>query len=222
MPKSLQNSINCSNFVGEFSSTHDETMKRFILFALSAMVIVGCSKQPNGMKNEAFDNMMTRVSVRQFTGEKISAEQIDTLLHAAMAAPTALNKQPWAFIVVTDEALLEHLGEELPYSRCGNHPACAIVPCGDLSKAIEGEMAAFWINDVSAATQNLLLAAHSMGLGAVWTGLHPDLQRVAKVQQMLGMPEHIIPLCIVPVGVPAEQPAVKAKFRPDNIHYNGW
>ena len=197
-------------------------MKRFILFALSAMVIVGCSKQPNGMKNEAFDNMMTRVSVRQFTGEKISAEQIDTLLHAAMAAPTALNKQPWAFIVVTDEALLEHLGEELPYSRCGNHPACAIVPCGDLSKAIEGEMAAFWINDVSAATQNLLLAAHSMGLGAVWTGLHPDLQRVAKVQQMLGMPEHIIPLCIVPVGVPAEQPAVKAKFRPDNIHYNGW
>ena len=197
-------------------------MKRFILFALSAMVIVGCSKQPNGMKNEAFDNMMTRVSVRQFTGEKISAEQIDTLLHAAMAAPTALNKQPWAFIVVTDEALLDKLGEELPYSRCGNHPACAIVPCGDLSKAIEGEMAAFWINDVSAATQNLLLAAHSMGLGAVWTGLHPDLQRVAKVQQMLGLPEHIIPLCIVPVGVPAEQPAVKDKFRPENIHYNGW
>ena len=197
-------------------------MKRFILFALSAMVIVGCSKQPNGMKNEAFDNMMTRVSVRQFTGEKISAEQIDTLLRAAMAAPTAINKQPWAFIVVTDEALLDKLGEELPYSRCGNHPACAIVPCGDLSKAIEGEMAAFWINDVSAATQNLLLAAHSMGLGAVWTGLHPDMQRVAKVQQMLGLPEHIIPLCIVPVGVPAEQPAVKDKFRPDNIHYNGW
>ena len=197
-------------------------MKRFILFALSAMVIVGCSKQPNGMKNEAFDNMMTRVSVRQFTGEKISAEQIDTLLHAAMAAPTALNKQPWAFIVVTDEALLDKLGEELPYSRCGNHPACAIVPCGDLSKAIEGEMAAFWINDVSAATQNLLLAAHSMGLGAVWTGLHPDMHRVAKVQQMLGLPEHIIPLCIVPVGVPAEQPEVKDKFHPDNIHYNGW
>ena len=174
------------------------------------------------MKNEVFDNIMTRVSVREFTGEKISDAQIDTLLRAAMAAPSAINKQPWAFIVVTDEALIARLGEALPYSRCSNHPACAIIPCGDLSKAIEGEMGAFWINDVSAATENLLLAAHSMGLGAVWTGLHPDMKRAALVQEMLGLPEHIIPLCVVPVGVPAEHPAVKDKFHPENIHYNQW
>lgn len=199
-----------------------KSMKRFILFALAAIAFVGCSKQPNSMKNEVYNNIMTRVSVRQFTGEKISAEQIDTLLRAAMAAPSALNKQPWAFIVVTDEGIISRLGEELPSSRCSNHPACAIVPCGDLSKAIEGDMAAFWINDVSAATENLLLAAHSMGLGAVWTGVHPNMERVAQVQGILGLPEHIIPLCIVPVGVPAEQPEVKDKFRTDNIHYNGW
>ena len=181
-----------------------------------------CNKPQTSMENPTVNNILTRVSVRNFTGEKISEAQIDTLLRAAMAAPTALNKQPWAFIVVTDEAVLAQLAQALPYSRCGNGPAVAIVPCGDLTKAIEGEMADFWINDVSAATENLLLAAHSMGLGAVWTGLHPDMNRVRMVQQMLDLPEHILPLCIVPVGHPAEQPAIKDKFLPTNIHYNKW
>ena len=197
-------------------------MKNLFTLAVAALLLSACTQHPTGMKNEAIDNLMTRVSVRQFTGEKISAEQIDTLLRAAMAAPSAINRQPWAFIVVTDEALLAQMGEALPFSRCNNHPACAIVPCGDLTKAIEGEMGAFWINDVSAATENLLLAAHAMGLGAVWTGLHPDMNRVGLVQSMLGLPEHIVPLCIVPVGKPAEQPEIKDKYRTDNIHYNGW
>lgn len=197
-------------------------MKKIILFTLSAMLFAACTQQPKVMKNEAIDNIMTRVSVREFTGEKISAEQIDTLLRAAMAAPSAINRQPWAFIVVIDETIIAQLGEALPYSRCSNHPACAIIPCGDLSKAIEGEMGAFWINDVSAATENLLLAAHAMGLGAVWTGLHPDMKRATMVQQLLGLPEHIIPLCVVPVGVPAEHPAIKDKYIPENIHYNKW
>ena len=197
-------------------------MKKLLTFALTALMFAACNQQQTNMKNEAIDNIMTRVSVREFTGEKISAEQIDTLLRAAMAAPSAINKQPWAFIVVTDEALIEKLGEALPYSRCSNHPACAIIPCGDLSKAIEGEMGAFWINDVSAATENLLLAAHAMGLGAVWTGLHPDMKRAEMVQKMLSLPEHIIPLCVVPVGVPAEHPEVKDKYKPENIHYNVW
>ncbi|MBR6493529.1 MAG: nitroreductase family protein [Paludibacteraceae bacterium] len=197
-------------------------MKKLILFAVAAILLVGCTQQPKVMENQAITNIMTRVSVREFTGEKISEAQIDTLLRAAMAAPSAINKQPWAFIVVTDDAKIAALGEALPYSRCSNHPAVAIIPCGDLSKAIEGEMGAFWVNDVSAATENLLLAAHAMGLGAVWTGLHPDMNRAKLVQEMLGLPEHIIPLCVVPVGVPAEQPEVKDKYKPENIHYNNW
>ena len=204
-------------------------MKKSFIAAMCAVALMACNKQAENMQNEqvnkqeaALENIMTRVSVRQFTGEKISDEQIDILLRAAMAAPSAINKQPWAFVVVTDEALIAKLGEALPYSRCSNKPACAFIPCGDLSKAIEGEMAAFWINDVSAATENLLLAAHAMGLGAVWTGLHPDMNRAAMVQQMLGLPEHIIPLCVVPVGVPAEQPEVKDKYKPENIHFNKW
>ena len=197
-------------------------MKKVLTWALAAIVLAGCAKQPKVMENEAINNIMTRVSVREFTGEKISEAQLDTLLRAAMAAPSAINKQPWAFIVVTDEAKIAALGEALPYSRCSNHPAVAIIPCGDLSKAIEGEMGAFWINDVSAATENLLLAAHAMGLGAVWTGLHPDMNRAKMVQDMLGLPEHIIPLCVVPVGIPAERPAVKDKYKQENIHYNAW
>lgn len=197
-------------------------MKKIILAVLCAMTLAACNQQPQSMKNEAIENIMTRVSVRQFTGEKITAAQVDTLLRAAMAAPSAINKQPWAFIVVTDQKIIEQLGEALPYSRCSNNPAIAIIPCGDLSKAIEGEMGAFWINDVSAATENILLAAHSMGLGAVWTGLHPDINRAKLVQEMLLLPEHIIPLCIVPVGVPAEQPAIKEKYNEANIHYNRW
>ena len=197
-------------------------MKKLFTLALAALLFAACHQAPTVMENPAITNIMTRVSVRDFTGEKISAEQIDTLLRAAMAAPSAINKQPWAFIVITDEDLIAKLGEALPYSRCSNHPACAFIPCGDLSKAIEGDMGAFWINDVSAATENLLLAAHAMGLGAVWTGLHPDMNRAGMVQQMLGLPEHIIPLCVVPVGVPAEHPDIKDKYKPENIHYNGW
>ena len=197
-------------------------MRKFILIALAAISFAACSNSNEKMENQAVKNIMTRVSVREFTGEKISEAQLDTLLRAAMAAPSAINKQPWAFIVVTDEAKIAALGKALPYSRCSNKPAVAIIPCGDLSKAIEGEMANFWINDVSAATENLLLAAHAMGLGAVWTGLHPDMSRAKMVQEMLGLPEHIIPLCVVPVGVPAEQPEIKDKYKPENIHYNAW
>ena len=197
-------------------------MRQLITLALAVMMFAACAKQEKSMENQAINNIVTRVSVREFTGEKISDEQIDTLLRAAMAAPSAINKQPWAFIVVTDESIIAQLGEALPYSRCNNHPAIAVIPCGDLSKTIEGEMADFWINDVSAATENLLLAAHAMGLGAVWTGLHPNMKRAGMVQEMLGLPEHIIPLCVVPVGVPAEQPEVKDKYKPENIHYNGW
>ncbi len=197
-------------------------MKKLIILCAAAMVLAACNNQPKSMENQAINNIMTRVSVRNFTGEKISDEQIETLLRAGMAAPSAINKQPWAFVVIKDEAILAKLGEALPYSRCSNKPAIAIIPCGDLSKAIPGEMAGFWINDVSAATENILLAAHAMGLGAVWTGLHPDMNRAKMVQEMLGMPEHIIPLCIVPVGIPAENPDVKDKFNTNNIHYNAW
>lgn len=206
-------------------------MKKLLFLALLGGMLISCNQntdksmqqQANNTQQEAVLNaIQTRVSVRQFTGEKISNEQINTLLRCAMAAPSAINKQPWAFLVVTDEALLQRMGEAFPFCRCDNGAACAFVMCGDLHKALSGEGQGFWINDVSAATENLLLAAHAMGLGAVWTGVYPSRERTAQVQELLGLPEYIIPMCIVPVGIPAEQPAVKQKFKEENIHYNRW
>ena len=199
--------------------------KLTLMAAVVGMVLIGCTnpqKEDQTMKESTvIENILTRKSVRYFTGDTISQAQVETLLRCAMAAPSAMNKQPWAFIVVTNPDLLARIGSEMPNTRCRNRPACAFVPCGDLSKALESRPD-FWINDVSAATENLLLAAHAMGLGAVWTGIHPDPARVAQLQAILHLPEHIVPLCVVPVGVPAESPATKDKFTEENIHYNRW
>ena len=201
-------------------------MKKLLIIFAAVALLAACGKSNDqqSMTNDQIilDNIQSRVSVRQFTGEKILQEHVEKLLHAAMAAPSAINKQPWAFIVVTDQQLLDQMGEAMPNCRCNNGAAVAFVMCGDLTKAIDGEMNGFWIHDVSAATENLLLAAHAMGLGAVWTGVYPRMERVKTVQEMLQLPEYIIPLCIVPVGVPAEQPAVKDKYIEENIHYNKW
>ncbi len=198
-------------------------MKRITLVAVAALMLVSCTTKKDNMKeNETINAIMTRVSVRQFTTEKPTAGQIDTLLRAAMAAPSAANKQPWGFLVVDDPVILQKIGEQFPNSRVQNNAQVAIVPCGDLSKAFEGEAQDYWIQDVSAAVENLLLAAHSMGLGAVWTGLTPIKARAEQAAELLGLPENIVPLCIIPVGYPAEEPAVKDKYKEENIHYNVW
>lgn len=199
-------------------------MKRIIYFAVVAIILASCtSKSQNTMsENKTLDVIMTRVSVRHFTSQKPTDEQINTLLRAAMAAPTAMNKQPWGFLVVDDPAILQQIGEQFPNSHVQDGAQIAIVPCGDLTKAIEGEGQTYWIQDVSAAVENLLLAAHSMGLGAVWTGLTPITARAQQASELLGLPEHIVPLCIIPVGYPDEQPQVKDKYIESNIHYNVW
>lgn len=162
------------------------------------------------------ENIMTRVSVRQYTEQPVEQEKIDILLKAAMAAPTAVNKQPWHFIVVTDKEKINQLA--------GPHPTNAplmIAVCGDMSKAIDKEpVREIWVQDASAATENLLLAAHALGLGAVWTGAYPDLERSGNIGKVLGTPENIVPLCVVRVGYPAETPEVKDKYKEENVSYN--
>lgn len=201
------------------------TMKRTIYLAAMTLFLFACQtdKSNNSMnQNATIETIMTRVSVRQFTSQKPTDDQIETLLRAAMAAPSAVNRQPWCFVVVDDPALLQQIGEQLPGSRVQNGAQVAIIPCGDLTKTAEGEAREFWIHDTAAATENILLAAHSLGLGAVWTAVQPVQERVQTVRQILNLPDHLIPLCIIPVGYPAEQPAVKDKFKEENIHYNRW
>jgi nitroreductase len=210
----------CDFFCIFAANFNKSDMKKLLILACAAFALLACNQQPASMENQTIQTIMSRVSVREFTGEKISEAQIDTLLRAAMAAPSAINKQPWAFIVVTDEAKIAQLGDSLPYSRCANHPAVAIIPCGDLSKAMKGKAQQYWIQDCSAATRNILLAAHALGLGAVWTGVYPMEERVAAVSQVLQLPERLVPLCTIVIGYPAEQPSPKDKWNPDNVTYH--
>jgi len=142
------------------------------------------------------------------------------MLRATMAAPTAMNKQPWHFVVVDQRSVLDALSEANPYAKMIKKAPLAIVVCGDTEKMIEGGGRDFWIQDASAATENLLLAAHAMGLGAVWTGAYPAEDRCKAISKALSLPNNLIPLNMVVIGYPAEHPQPKDKFKEENISYN--
>lgn len=167
------------------------------------------------------DNIMTRTSIRQFTEQPVSKDTLDNIVKAGMAAPSAMNKQPWAFVVVTERAMLDSLNDIHPYANLKTATA-AIIVCGDMDKTIEGVGREYWVQDCSAATENILLAAHAYGLGAVWCGVYPVPERIKPVQETLGMPENIVPLNIISMGYPAENPEPKDKFDATNIHYQKW
>ena len=171
-------------------------------------------------KNATLEAIMTRTSIRKFTDEPVKPCMVEKLLRAAMAAPTAVNKQPWHFVVVDQKEVLDKLAGEGRRGDMLRNAPLAIVVCGDLSKALEGKAQEYWIQDTSAATENLLLAAHAMGLGAVWTGQYPMDDRYKQTQQVLGMPETIVPLCTIIIGHPAEQPTPKDKWKAENVSYN--
>jgi len=198
-----------------------------LLIAMAvALCIVGfkllTSKSASNTTSEeaVLDNIATRISVRAYTSDTIEQEKIDKLLRAGMAAPSAVNKQPWHFIVVKDKSLLERISTLTPGVRMAASAPLAIVVCGNMDKTLEGEAKEYWAQDASAATQNILLAAHAMGLGAVWTGFYPVTERCEKAKELLQMPEQIVPFCTIVIGYPDEQPAVKNKFKSENISYN--
>jgi len=197
-------------------------MKKILVSLFVLALVLSCKERPEApqWQNPALDNIFTRVSVRDYTSQKVEADKVDLMLRAGMAAPTARNTQPWHFIVVDDRAVLDAFAavnfNKPKIDKC----ALAIIPCGDLSKAMDGNAQEFWVQDVSAATENILLAAHALGLGAVWTWLYPIRESVENASRVFGLPEHIVPLCAILIGYPAEQPAVKEKWNPLNVSYN--
>lgn len=195
------------------------------LFVVAIMTGCNCNNevQPTNTTDNgktAIETIMTRTSIRSFTDRQVSADTIEMLLRAGMAAPTAVNKQPWHFVVVNDRVKLDELGGNGRQSQMWKESPLAIVVCGDMDKALEGPAQAFWVQDCSAATENILLAAHALGLGAVWTGCYPMEERMANVSQVLNLPETIIPLCVIVMGYPNEQPDPKDKWKPENVTYN--
>lgn len=207
----------------------NKSLKMLAVAVLSAVFMSGCNCNKNNQptnttddKDNAIETIMTRTSIRSFTDRAVSADTIEMLLRAGMAAPTAVNKQPWHFVVVNDRAKLDELGGNGRQSQMWKESPLAIVVCGDMEKALEGPAQAFWIQDCSAATENILLAAHALGLGAVWTGCYPMEERIANVSHVLNLPENIIPLCVIVMGYPNESPAPKDKWKPENVTYNAF
>ncbi len=165
------------------------------------------------------EEIFTRRSIRRYMAEPVSDEQVTDIIRAGMAAPSAGNQQPWAFVVVRDQAVRDVIADANPYGGMASDAPVVIVLCADMSR---DNRPGFWPQDCAAATQNMLLAAHAMGLGAVWCGTYPREERMGPIKEVLGLPEGIIPFSVVPVGYPAEHPAQADRFDARRIHYDRW
>ncbi|ACV68492.1 nitroreductase family protein [Desulfohalobium retbaense] len=168
---------------------------------------------------ELFEALYTRRSIRKYTDAPVSDEAIRELLGAAMIAPSAGNAQPWQFVVINDRTMLTKLSQVHPYAGMVQQAPVSILVCGDLRQE---KFAGYWVVDCAAAVQNLLLAAHGLGLGAVWTGLYPQQERIDAVRSIVGLPEQIIPHSLIPVGHPAESSKKVDRFKEERVQYNGW
>ena len=167
------------------------------------------------------DNLFARRSIRSFTSQPVSEEQIEMLLKAAMAAPSAGNRQPWHFVVVTDPDMRNKLADIHPHAQMVRQSPVCIVPCGEPRLSFPG-MNDYWIQDLSAATENILLAAVGLGLGAVWCGVYPVPERVKGTRKVLGIPEEVVPFAYIAVGYPAERKEPRTQYDPSRVHRNRW
>ena len=166
------------------------------------------------------DPVLARRSIRAYTDEPVTGEQVERLLRAAMAAPSAGNQQPWSFIVVRDRATLSAIPSVHPYARMLEHAPVAIVVCGvGLDRA---RWPRFWDQDCSAAVENVLIEAQALGMGAVWLGVYPLEERVAGVRRLLGIPDEVTPFAIVAVGHPAETKPPADRYDPARVHHEAW
>lgn len=194
-----------------------------LVAALVRLVFVSQNQSSIEPKQTVMENILSRKSVRSYTDRPVSREQLDTLVRAAMAAPTGRDMRPWRFVVINERETLAALADSLPFVKMLPEAQTAIVVCGDMSVTDkEGNPSRNWPLDCSAATENLLLMAESMGLGAVWTGVYPYEERMQAVKSALNLPDDIVPFNLIPVGYPKGDPQPKDKFDQSNIHYNVW
>ena len=168
---------------------------------------------------EAYDAVVTRRSIRAYQPKPIPAELIDKILEAAMQAPSAVNKQPWHFVVIDDAKILARVPSVHSHAKMAVHAPCAILVCGDPSAAHSRD---YLPQDCAAATQNVLLAAHALGLGGVWCGVYSQRDREQGFRDLLSIPDSITPFSLVVLGYPDEQPARPDRFSPERMHRNSW
>lgn len=164
-------------------------------------------------QNPAIKNILTRRSIRSYTDQDVEPEKIEAILEAGMAAPSGKNGQPWDFIVLTRREILDEMAERLPYAKMLREARVAIAVCADRTKS------PYWYVDCSAAAENILLAAHALGLGAVWTATYPYRDRMDVVKELCGLPGSYDSLCVIPVGYPAREARPKDNFDAGKIHH---
>ena len=194
-------------------------MKTTLLLIVSFifLVMTACNSEKKESKiqtKDALENIMGRKSVRKYLPKPVEKEKIEVLLKAGMAAPSGKDVRPWELIVIDDREVLDSMAAVLPYAKMLKEAPMAIVVCGDTTKS------SYWYLDCSAATQNVLLAAEALGLGAVWTAAYPYEDRIDVVRQNTGLPENIVPLCVIPIGYPDGPQKAKDKFDLQRVHRN--
>jgi nitroreductase len=173
----------------------------------------------NSVEEALVDTIRNRRSIRKYTAQPVPQGLVTRLLEAAMSAPSAGNEQPWEFVVITDREVLQAITKVHPYSQMLKEAQLAIVVCGNLERE---KYPGFWVEDCSAATENILLEAEDIGLGGVWLGVYPHEERVKGIAELLGLPSSVVPLSLVALGYPAEKKPPAERFDPLRVHTNHW
>ncbi len=199
-----------------------KTMGRFLCILITICLAGEAWSVDETIMNDTLKTIFSRKSVRTYRNEPVAKEKLEMLVRAGMAAPTAVDKRPWEFIIITDRKVLSQLADTLPYARMARQAPAGIVVAGDTKKQWGGQDSLYWIMDCSAASENILLAAESMGLGAVWTAIYPEDGRAETVRKILGLPGHVVPLNLIPVDIPQGAEKPKNKYSPAQIHWNKW
>ena len=197
--------------------------ERIVIVILMVLLVVAILL-PRGSENAAAPpDVLTvihqRKSVRNYTAEPVAAKELDQLVRAGFAAPSARNLQPWEFYVITERGTLDALAASLPYGKMLAKAQAAIVVCGNSRQFGEGATREMWVQDCSAATENILLAAEGIGLGAVWIGVYPYAPRGEAVSKALKLPEEFIPLNVISIGRPDGKDMPKQKYRESKVHW---
>ena len=182
-------------------------IKKIFIFLLILFLGFPCFAETT-YAYSVIDNILNRKSIRSFSNKKVEQEKIDLILKSAMAAPSAMNKQPWEIVVVTDNKKLEQIAKYIPNASYSKASQLTIIVCGNTAISEK-----FWIQDCCAMTENILLAVESLGLGAVWCAVYPFEDKVEKVKKLFNLPENIIPGMILALGYPSE------KSKPSDWHF---
>ena len=173
------------------------------------------------MSNNVLDAIFSRRSIRKFTEQAVEEEKITQLLQAGMAAPSARNGQPWEFVVVTEEKQMDALKQAMPFGR--HNSVLRIVVCGNPRVSTTPTSSRyFWVQDCSAAIENMLIAAVGLGLGAVWCGIHPITILKKRVRAVLKLPEHVTPLGMLEFGYPAEVKEPRTQYDEKRVHWQAY